>query len=59
MTTATIVGPGNIGTDLLVKLRRGGVVDVRYMVGVDRPPTGSSARGRWASRRPPTGWTGF
>jgi acetaldehyde dehydrogenase len=32
--TAAIVGPGNIGTDLLAKLRRGGVIDVRYMVGV-------------------------
>ncbi len=32
--TAAIVGPGNIGTDLLAKLQRGGVIDVRYMVGV-------------------------
>ncbi|BBG02644.1 MULTISPECIES: acetaldehyde dehydrogenase (acetylating) [Pseudonocardia] len=32
--TAAIVGPGNIGTDLLVKLRRSASIDVRYVVGV-------------------------
>ncbi|WP_028927527.1 acetaldehyde dehydrogenase (acetylating) [Pseudonocardia acaciae] len=32
--TAAIVGPGNIGTDLLAKLRDSAVIDVRYMVGV-------------------------
>jgi acetaldehyde dehydrogenase len=32
--TAAIVGPGNIGTDLLVKLQRSSAIDVRYVVGV-------------------------
>lgn len=33
--TAAIVGPGNIGTDLLEKLQRSARIDVAYMIGVD------------------------
>ena len=34
MTLAAIIGPGNIGTDLLAKLRRSDTIDVQYVVGV-------------------------
>ena len=32
--TAAVVGPGHIGTDLLAKLERSALIDVRYVVGV-------------------------
>jgi acetaldehyde dehydrogenase len=38
--TAAIVGPGNIGTDLLVKLLRSDLIDVHSMVGVIKESDG-------------------
>jgi acetaldehyde dehydrogenase len=42
---AAIVGPGNIGTDLMIKIKRRGIFDLRYMIGVD-PASDGLARAK-------------